>query len=191
MRKCKSNPNQPQLFDPDTFEVEIWKPVPGFDGRYEASNKGRVRCVQAGKGWLKHTRIISPFVQKNGYRRLVLWSGKGQHSIGVHQVVAMAFIGPCPDGCEVNHIDCDKTNNCPENLEYITHRENMKHARRANRWDSEAHRAAVQRMRRLTDEQVREIRVSTSTQRELGRRFGISQEAINCIKSRKTYRDVE
>ncbi len=43
----------------------------------------------------------------------------------VHTLVAAAFHGPCPDGCEVLHINGNLHDNRPENLRYGTHAENM------------------------------------------------------------------
>ena len=47
----------------------------------------------------------------------------------VHHLVAIAFLGEPLGDQEVNHKDGDKTNNRLDNLEYVTHRENMRHAR--------------------------------------------------------------
>ncbi len=48
----------------------------------------------------------------------------------MHRVVAFAFLGPCPDGWVVNHLDRDKLNNALSNLEYVSPRENCMHALR-------------------------------------------------------------
>lgn len=47
----------------------------------------------------------------------------------VHRLVAMAFIGNIPKDKEINHIDGNKQNNCVENLEIVTHKQNMRHAK--------------------------------------------------------------
>lgn len=62
-------------------------------------------------------------VAKNayGYSIIVL-----DHAYTIHRLVAEAHLGPRPKGYEVNHIDENKQNNVLENLEYVTHSENMK-----------------------------------------------------------------
>lgn len=48
----------------------------------------------------------------------------------VNRLVLEAFVGPCPDGHESNHKDGIKSNNDSENLEWVTHSENVQHAYR-------------------------------------------------------------
>ncbi len=56
----------------------------------------------------------------------------------VHALVALAFIGPRPDGYDVMHIDGTRTNNAVGNLRYGTRSENCLQAyaegRRAHIW---------------------------------------------------------
>ena len=55
--------------------------------------------------------------------------GQRVRQVGAHRLVLDAWDGPCPVGMEVNHKDHVKTHNRLDNLEYVTHRENMQLAR--------------------------------------------------------------
>jgi hypothetical protein len=113
---------------------EIWKPVPGFDG-YEASSLGNIRSVYrlvtygpsilfpfGYKRWMKG-RVLRPAPNRSGH--LMVVPGRAAGSVNVHQMVALAFIGPPPKGREVIHRDECKTNNKPRNLKYGTRSENL------------------------------------------------------------------
>lgn len=109
-----------------------WRRVPGYED-YEVTDNGLF--IRKGE------RCIRQHVDTMGYMRASVCRGerkKPDHwgnyagvkrSMGIHRLVAAAFIGPCPDGLEVNHKDGDKKNNRVENLEYMTHRDNIIHAR--------------------------------------------------------------
>lgn len=105
-----------------TWSNEIWKPVAGYEGLYEVSNTGRVkstpRCGTKG-------RILKQNVGARGYARVELSKGNRQKKHFVHRLVASAFIGPIPDGLQVNHIDENKLNNRADNLNFMTAKENI------------------------------------------------------------------
>lgn len=62
---------------------------------------------------------------------------KHNRSIGVHILVAKAFI-PNPDNLpEVNHKDFDRTNPRVENLEWTSHIDNVRYSRKAGRYPSQ------------------------------------------------------
>jgi hypothetical protein len=105
---------------------EIWKPVPGYDNRYEASNLGRIKALTYGKGQSKTDLILKSWISNAGYEGVKIWHNKKHITKQVHQLVATAFHGLCPDNMEVNHIDKNKLNNVPENLTYVTRLENMR-----------------------------------------------------------------
>lgn len=90
-----------------------------------------------------HTlRIVGPKVyiyshsKKHKGNRLCTWLDhegylkvKFQNSsVHVHRLVARAAFGECPPGLVVNHKDGHKLNNHPDNLEYCTIAENIKHS---------------------------------------------------------------
>ena len=117
---------------------ELWQPIDGYQGLYEVSNLGRVRSLdrsvaKRGRAGVMMTlrlqgKILQP--QPDGGKRLfVTLSKNGKYKpTKVHKLVAAAFIGPRPEGLDINHIDGDHQNNAVSNLEYCTRSENMKHA---------------------------------------------------------------
>jgi hypothetical protein len=103
----------------------IRKDVVGFEGIYRVSNFGAVeRC----DGYHKLPKPLKPHKDKKGYLNVSLSKNCKGYSFRVHTIVAYAFLGPRPDGLEINHIDGNKQNNTPSNLEYVTHEYNMHHA---------------------------------------------------------------
>lgn len=101
---------------------EIWKDIPGYEGRYRISDQGRVYSTLRG--------TLKPYKTRDGYLIATLTRGGHRFRIGVHRLVASAFI-PNPEGKpQINHIDGNKENNSPGNLEWVTCSENNLHRRR-------------------------------------------------------------
>ena len=97
------------------------KAIPGFNGRYFASEDGSVYNVHM----KKHKPHFNP---KTGYCQHVLRKDGKQIMCYVHRLIAETFIEKPDYPCEVNHIDGNKQNNAASNLEWVTRSENMKHA---------------------------------------------------------------
>lgn len=100
---------------------EQWRPVPGYEGTYEVSDQGRLygHPRRNTKGGLTRQRVAP-----SGYL-IVDLSQKNQRSTHyVHRLVALAFLGPCPPGLEVRHLDDDPTNAVLTNLAYGTSSQN-------------------------------------------------------------------
>lgn len=110
--------------------TEIFKPIIGYEGLYEISNLGRVRSLDRvivdKKGVHQHFKgqFITPFLTKGGYYEVMLSKNKVRRVFLLHRLVATHFLGECPEGCEVDHINRDKTDNRLENLRYVSHVEN-------------------------------------------------------------------
>ena len=109
--------------------MEIWKDIPNYEGLYQVSNYGQVKSVRETDALGRHKTptIMKPQKNRKGYLHVMLCKGDSRKHFLVHRLVAEAFIGERPADCEVNHIDEDKTNNRAENLEYVTHTENIRH----------------------------------------------------------------
>lgn len=112
---------------------EIWKDIPNYVGYYQVSSLGRVKSV---KRKVKHSentlriqkeRILKPSISGSGYYKVVLAANGNVKTYHIHQLSAMAFLKHEPNKGEitVDHIDNNPFNNCIENLQIISVRENL------------------------------------------------------------------
>ena len=113
------------------MENEIWKPVVGYEGKYEVSNMGRVKSLKY-YGWYQ-IKILKPIKTQNGYLRVHLAKNGIFHKTSIHRIVAEAFI-PNPDNLPlINHKNEDKTDNRVENLEWCSWKYNNNYGTRNKR----------------------------------------------------------
>jgi hypothetical protein len=170
------------------FDVEVWRDVPGYDGNYAASNHGRVMRTKTINNAFTG-RVLKPGLNK-GYLYLTLVLNKQRKYLGVHQIVALAFLGYPPEGYEVNHKDGNKLNNCINNLEYCTPQANSQHAFRIGLNRSRPGEEC--KIAKLTWKEVDEIRrlyaTKQYTQKELGALFGVNYRTIGAINLNKIWK---
>lgn len=111
---------------------EVWKDIPGYEGYYQVSDTGRVRSVDReitcsdGSTRRNHGKIINHTHTNRGQKYPVVSlcvDGKSKSHL-VHRLVASAFLGPIPEGMEVDHINENGRDNRVENLRYLSRREN-------------------------------------------------------------------
>lgn len=184
-------------------DTTIWKDIPGYEGLYQVSNTGLVRRsdhdIHKNPG-----SIASIHKDRKGYLNLKLRTGLYEpwRHCKVHRLVAAAFIGECPLGYVVNHKNGVRDDNRPENLEYMTPKENTHHGIHvlgsdftfnggkniADNRGVNAHSA------KLDDEKVRQIRslaASGIKQKEIALQFGITRPSVSMIVNHKTWRHVD
>jgi len=168
--------------------MEEWREVPGFEGKYIASNDGRIRTtveyienphkgkirIQKNRHFKKDT-LIGGKLSEKGYSRVNL----GKNVYLVHRIIALTFI-PNPNNLpQINHIDGNKLNNNVANLEWVTNQENRDHAV-IN--DLVARRDKNHGNQKLTTEQCYEIvelcKTSNMTQRKIAEKYKVSPTAI-------------
>lgn len=109
-------------YDLNLFEV--WKPIPGYEGMYDASTEGRI--------WSHNTnRILKQTPNQKGYYRVRLKDSL----MSVARLVCMTF-NQNPDSehlTEVNHINEDKGDNRFCNLEWCDRKYNVNYGSRADK----------------------------------------------------------
>lgn len=101
---------------------------------------------------------------------------RSKRSRAIHVLVAAAFLGPCPDGQEINHKDGNKQNNCVENLEYVTRSENLAHAWRMG-LNSGSTRLDATKIEQIKNEYA----AGGISQTELARQYGVHQCHVSRI----------
>lgn len=119
-------------FTPQELENEQWRDAVGYEGYFQVSNLGHVRRITGTNRWGDHPlnppRKLTGAPNQDGYIQVHLSVHRNRGMRSIHILVAKAFIGPRPEGMEVNHKDTVKTNNRVDNLEYMTHGDNIRHA---------------------------------------------------------------
>jgi hypothetical protein len=147
-----SNTNYTTQFSQEELKKEEWRSIVGWEGIYSVSNLGRIRRDRGGQR-IKAGRILKPSLTHSGYLRVALFNPYVA-TCYIHTAVAISFIGSKPQGFEINHKDCIKTNNRPSNLEYISHAHNMKHAVINNCFSHRIHKTHCKRGHELTQENI-------------------------------------
>lgn len=102
---------------------EMWGAIEINDGRYEVSNRGRVRNRTT-------NRILTPHTEKNGYLSVCLCFDGKCLTKHVHRLVALFFLENKEGLPQVNHINGRKDDNRSTNLEWCTAKQNHAHARK-------------------------------------------------------------
>lgn len=158
---------------------EQWKILKGYKGYYKISNLGRVKSVvvtktiSRGRPATKKEKILTNFINKNGYPIITIRFNKKSTTYLVHRLVADHFVENPNNYKIVNHIDGDKSNCKANNLEWTTSSLNQKHAY-----------ATGLKKRKLSPEDKKEIIILRScglTYYEIADKFNVSYQIVGRI----------
>ena len=105
------------------MENEVWKDIPDYEGKYKASNLGRIKSLNFnGTG---KEKIMKPRTG-NRYYMIALWKNGIRKDYLLHRIVAETFI-PNPENKPfINHKDENCFNNSINNLMWCTQQEHRK-----------------------------------------------------------------
>ncbi len=181
--------------NPGFVVMEIWKDIPGYEGRYCASNLGNVKSLDwfyyskgAGKIPYKinhYGKLLKQSISPYGYYYVGLHINSKQYGNLIHRLIALAFIPNPKNKPQINHIDGNKANNHVNNLEWCTQSENMQHSYKIglNRMDNDYNNNS-----KLNSFQVRVIRKAEGLkQYELAKIFNVTNSSISQIINNKIW----
>lgn len=180
-------------------DVEIWRPVVGYEGAYEVSSLGRVRSLDRMiqcRAWDKYAKVHVPTLKRAKGRvlRPGLSSGHLTVALGkdnsrlVHHLVLEAFVGPRPEGCESLHADDVGDNNVLGNLSWGTRSQNLHDAvRNGRKQHGDRHRYA-----KMTDQQASAVKGLHGVRRpcDLARKLGVNEATIRQLWSGRSWKSV-
>ncbi|QMW05320.1 NUMOD4 domain-containing protein [Spirosoma foliorum] len=178
---------------------EVWKDIPGYEGRYQASNLGRIKslarvAVMGGHGQCfkeVKEKVLNPGIHKSSGYRFVGLNGR-KTKTPVHRAIAKTFI-PNPDNKPfINHIDGNKINNRVENLEWCTAKENVRHAIAMGLTNVSG---VNQPTAQINDDIVRQMRAmykeTNMTYREIANHFGVIRQLAERVITGYTWKHVQ
>ena len=152
-----------------------WREIVGYEGIYQVNEFGHIKNVLRDK-------INKQFGGGSGYMMISLSRDGSTSKKYIHRLVAEAFIPNVEDKPLVNHNDGNKTNNKPENLEWVTNQENIIHSFANGLQTMRYKYKPVQMLDKVTSEVLQEFESVT----QAGTHFGkTEQNIIACCKGRK------
>lgn len=166
---------------------EIWKPIKGYEGLYEVSNKGRVKTLDKFFDWVDDIkifhkgRIIKKCNDSDGYEIIGLTKNKIRKTAKVHRLVAQAFISNSKKKPHINHVDNNRKNNNVSNLEWVTPSENSAHMKNQKRARNQHFGKINTKMRA----DIRTYYYKICNKAEVARVFKISEGAVRLILKEK------
>lgn len=171
---------------------EIWRPIPGWEGYYDASTYARIRGLDRFDNWGRRVRgtILAQTTGPTGYRQVGLSRDGVTTTYYVHYLIAITFVGPQPPNEEVLHKDDNPGNNLPSNLKWGPHSENQ-HLMALHGHSNAGERHPFTTLTNADAAAIRAAWQQGISGVELAGRYGISTPAVSRIVNGATFRGGE
>lgn len=163
--------------------MEVWKDIKGYEGLYQASNLGNIKSLNYRN--TKKEKILKGGINPSGYIIVGLHINNKRKSITAHKVIATTFIENPNNLSEINHLNGIKTDNSVNNLQWCTHKENMRHA-----YDTGlkcGKKGEEHGYSKLTEKKVLAIREDNRLHRIIAKEYNVDRSTIGYIKSKKLW----
>lgn len=179
---------------------EIWKVIAGYEGFYEVSSLGNVKRLERMvptrgrqgpmvRRW-KEKILKATATKKAKYLFVSLCKNGVVTNKLVHRLVCEAFHGYCQKGFQCAHLDGTRDNNVPENLKWVTPKENQRQRRlhgRANLGEN-AHQAILSKSNVI---EIRRRRSAGEIYRTIAEDYGVHLSTIQYAVTGKNWQYVE
>lgn len=170
---------------------EFWKPVVGYEKKYEISNLGNIKSLNYQR--MGFPKILKPSNNKRwGYLYITLRKNGKIKSLKIHHLVLYAFVGPKPSKKHTaSHEDGNRKNNILDNLKWRTYKDNNLLKKKHGTWQTgESHGSSVLKLKDVI--KIKELyKTGKYTHRSLAPLFSVSKSAITHILCGTTWKFTE
>ena len=172
--------------------IELWRPIPDYEGFYEAGDLGNIRSVDRrvrysnGSIRLQKGRVLKQSLNTGGYYIVALSLNGQPLTKPVHRLVLTTFKGPGLEGHDCCHNDGNKQNNLLLNLRWDTRSGNM-----GDKKLHGTHQCGEKNGNsKLTEDEVRAIRADSRSNAAVAETYSVSAMVISKIRRRKAWTHV-
>lgn len=159
---------------------EVWKPIKGYNGKYEVSNIGRVRSYHA-----KIPRMLK-IENRFGYLLVYLYNKCGGKAYRIHRLILTAFVGRCPKNHQCAHLNGIRHDNRLENLKWVTSKENQSH-KILHGTDNKGEKHLRAKLSESDVINIRKKRLQGRVISSLAKEYGVSQTGVSYLLSGKNW----
>lgn len=162
--------------------MESYINMESYDNKYQISNLGNVKSLK------RQEKIMKSSLDGCGYLRVSLYKNGKYYTHNIHRLIAIHFIPNPENHSSVNHINGNKLDNRVENLEWISHKDNILHA-----WNTGLCKPLTGKnngMTKLTESDILAIRSDNRPASQIAKDYNIHECSVSGIKTRRTWKHI-